>query len=553
MAEDIKQILQNYKEVKGQRSNFDTYFQTLHDIFYVEAENINREYYPGTELDFTDLFDTQTLQSADVLAAGITNYLTPSTSKWFTLRTKNPNQMESKPVAMWLKDVEAEVYHILNNSNFYQMIPEFFKGSGVFGTQAMLTETDPMTVVRFYALPIKRTYIVLDGAQRVSEYYICFEFTAYEAVTKFGLENVSEKIREDFNTHRNPDKKYEFVLYIYPRYIREAGKEDSKNMPVGAKWIEISGKDTGEGMVVSESGYNEMPAFTHRFYTRPGVTYGFSPAMKALPNARYLNVMAETILRSGMKQSDPAYALPDNAFVLPFNQNPGALNYYNRNKLKPDEIFPLGVSSNPKLNMEMMQYQGEQLRSIMFTDVFLAFQHLTKQMTVPEVQERIAEKMTLLGPAVGRYLADVLSPCIDRVVQICGREGLLPDMPQELQNDPRYEIEFVSALARAQKMGELNSLTTALSLAGQMAQVKPEILDKIDGDAALDVVWGITGADVSILRDEQEVANIRKSRMKAAQIEQGVQAAAAGAEISEKVASAENLANQARSAGVGGI
>jgi hypothetical protein len=551
MPDDLKRILTQFKEVKSARMNFDSYYQTLHDIFYVEAENINKAYYPGTELDFTDLYDTQTLQSADVLAAGITNYLTPATSRWFGLRTKNPNQMESKAVSTYLKDVESEVYHTLNRSNFYNTIPEFFKGSGVYGTQTMLTEEDDKEVMRFYTLPIKRVWHVMDGYDRVGEYYISFEYTAFEAVTKFGEENLSKGLLEDFKEHRNPDKKYEFLLYIYPRSIREAGKYDNKNMPIAACWIQLEGKGDDSATKVSESGYQEMPAFTHRFYTRPGVAQGYSPAMKALPNARYLNVMAETILRSGMKMSDPAYAIPDNAFVLPFNQNPGALNYYNRNKLKADDIFPLGTNANPKLNMEMMLYQAEQLRGIMFTDVFLAFQGLTKQMTVPEVQERIAEKMTLLGPAVGRYLSDVLSPTIHRVILALDRQEMLPPMPQELLNDPRYEIEFVSALARAQKMGELNTLTTALNLSAQIAQVKPEALDKIDADAAVDVIWGITGADVSIIRDKAEVLKIRQARMKQEAIVAETQMAAAGAEITEKVASSEQKIAQARAAGVG--
>lgn len=551
--EDIKRILTQFKEVKGARQNFDTYYQTLHDIFYVEAENINKAYYPGTELDFTDLFDTQTLQSADVLTAGITNYLTPSTSKWFAIRTKNPMKMESKVVMTYLKDVEAEVYHVLNNSNFYSMIPEFFKGSGVYGTQTMLTEDDVEDVLRFYALPIKRVWHVVDARGKVAEYYIGFEYTAVEASLKFGIDNplLSEGIREDFKEHRNPDKKYDFLLYIYPRAVREAGKKDAKNMPIGAKWIEIAGKDHDGGTVVLDSGYNEMPAFTHRFYTRPGVAQGYSPAMKALPNARYLNVMAETILRSSMKQADPAYAIPDNAFVLPFNQNPGANNYYNRNKLNKDDIFALGVGGNVKLNMEMMNYHAQQLRDIMFTDVFLAFQNLTKQMTVPEVQERIAEKMTLLGSAVGRYLSDVLSPSIHRVITSLARADRLPPMPRELGEDPRYELEFVSALAKAQKMGELNTLTTALQLGAEIAAVKPEALDKIDGDAAMDVVWGITGADVSILRDEKTVRKIREARAKQQEIVDKGQIMGAGAEIGEKVASIEQKQAQARAAGVG--
>jgi len=39
---NAEKIVKNKGHLKGQRSNFDTYYQTLHDYFYVEAENINR-------------------------------------------------------------------------------------------------------------------------------------------------------------------------------------------------------------------------------------------------------------------------------------------------------------------------------------------------------------------------------------------------------------------------------------------------------------------------------------------------------------------------------
>jgi hypothetical protein len=108
-----------------------------------------------------------------------------------------------------------------------------------------------------------------------------------------------------------------------------------------------------------------------------------------------------------MKYTDPAIAVPDNAFLLPFNMNPRGVNRYDKKAItSKDDVFPIGNYGNPQIGMEMMEYRVNRIRSMMFNDVFLAFQNLTKDMTVPEVMERVTEKMTLLAPAVGRFITD---------------------------------------------------------------------------------------------------------------------------------------------------
>ena len=98
-----EQLIQFYETLKGGRSNFESYWQSLHDYFYLEAENVSSSYHPGSELNAGYLYDSTTLESADVLASGFMNYLTPPTSKWFSLRAKNPELKNNKKVATFLE------------------------------------------------------------------------------------------------------------------------------------------------------------------------------------------------------------------------------------------------------------------------------------------------------------------------------------------------------------------------------------------------------------------------------------------------------------------
>ena len=95
-AEDI---LKRQNELLGGRRNFEGYWQTLHDYYYVESQDVNKTYTAGNELDATNLWDSTTLEAADVFASGFMNYLTPPTSKWFRLRHRDPSLATNKALA----------------------------------------------------------------------------------------------------------------------------------------------------------------------------------------------------------------------------------------------------------------------------------------------------------------------------------------------------------------------------------------------------------------------------------------------------------------------
>lgn len=523
-----QQLIDFYQTLKGTRSNFEGYWQSLHDYFYIESSDISKSYYPGGELSVDNLFDSTTLEAGDVLAAGFMNYLTPPTSKWFSLRHRNPELKDNKAVHSYLEDVAAEVHFTLNRSNYYDQMFSSYKSSGVYGTSAMIEEDDVEDEARFYSLPIKQICLVEDGRGRVSEYYIEFEYTASQAETRWGREVLSDDMRAELNADNRKEKKHLFLLYIAKRYRRDIKKADKRNLPIEAIWIDVEGKRT-----IDEGGYNEFPAFCHRFDKRPFIPWGYSPGMKALPFARILNAIAKTNLRAMMKHTDPPIAVPDNAFMMPFNANPRAVNYYNKNKMDggSKDIFAFGNFGDPQVGMNAIEYYSMKVKSLMYNDVFLAFDNITKQMNNPEVMERINEKMTMLGPSVGRYISEMLNPVVIRTIGILFRKGRLPPPPEELRDDPNYEIDCISQLAQSQRRSELNSLMSGLTLVGQMAQLVPDTLDKISPDKVVDEAWAILGAPVKVLRDDAEVEAIREAKGRAAQQAQAMAMTQAGADV----------------------
>jgi len=161
--------------------------------------------------------------------------------------------------------------------------------------------------------------------------------------------------------------------------------------------------------------------------------------------------------------------------------------------------------------------------------------------------------MTLLGPAVGRYMSDVLQPLIERSIGILWNKGKLPPIPQEMMLNPEYDVKFIGRLAQAQKQSEMNNVTNALSIAGQIAQFKPEALDKINADSTIDELWGITNAPASMIYDREEVLEIRKAKAQQMEmmnkIAMAKEASAAGKDATQADKNvAESQATQAEAA-----
>ena len=536
-------VLDHFKELLGGRSNFDTFWQTLHNYFYIESPDISSSYAPGAELNADYLFDATTLESADILASGFMNYLTPPTSKWFKLRHKNPAYSENKPVTDYLEKVADEVYHTLNNSNFYDQILPAYKSSGVYGTSILLEEEDATDEARFFNMPIKQVCIAEDARGRIKEYYIEFEYTAWQAATRWGKEALSQSMQDE-DESRKEDKKHKLLLFIGERSKRLIDKSDRSNMPLEALWIDVEAKK-----VIDEGGYHEFPAMAHRFDKRAFLPWGFSPAMKALPFARMLAAITKTSLRAFMKHTDPPIAIPNDCFIMPLNMNPRAVNAYKAEAMGQHGIMPFGNYGKLDAAQWSIEYYTKQVKSLMYNDVFLAFEGLDKQMNNPEVMERINEKMTMLGPAVGRFTAEVLNPIIIRTIGILHRRGKLPPPPDEIMNDPTYEIAYVSQLAQAQKRSEMNSLVTALTMTGQMAQYAPAVLDKVDHDKAVDEVWNVTGAPARVLRDDEEIGKIREQRAQEQAQAQEMAMAGALAQTGKDAASADKSMAEAKVVG----
>jgi len=235
--------------------------------------------------------------------------------------------------------------------------------------------------------------------------------------------------------------------------------------------------------------------------------------MTALPDVKMVNKMSEVTIRAAQKQIDPPLMVPDDGFMLPIRTTPGSLNFYRSGTR--DRMEPLNIGANNPLGLNMEEQRRNAIRQAFYVDQLLLGQGPT--MTATEVLQRNEEKMRLLGPVLGRLQAELLQPLISRSFALLLRDGLLPAAPEELQGQD-IDIEYVSPLAKAQKLTDLQSMLRGFEIMLQVSQVAP-VMDYLDDDKLVQYLVEVTGMPARVIKSQDEV-----NRMRRQQAEQQAQA-----------------------------
>ena len=125
----------------------------------------------------------------------------------------------------------------------------------------------------------------------------------------------------------------------------------------------------------------------------------------------------------------------------------------------------------------------------------------------------------MIGPVLERLQNELLKPLVDTTFIKMIEQGNIAPPPEELQG-VELDVEFVSVLAQAQRSIGVNSVDRYINSIGMIAQMRPEVLDKIDVDNWADSYGDMLGVDPDLIVPSEEVALIRQQRAEQAAQEQ---------------------------------
>ena len=515
----IAQLDRRFKSLQSTRSNWERHWQELADYMLPRKADITKKRTQGdkrTEL----IYDGTAIHAVELLSSSLHGMLTSPSTPWFSMRYRDPSLQNDDMANEWLELCLDQMYQAFHRSNFQQEIHELYYDLVVFGTAAFYVEGDKEGL-RFSCRHIAEITIAEDANGQVDTIYRKFKISARAAAQRFGEETLPTQMAKDFKNE--PHKEHEIVHAIYPR--GEAKGRKAQNKPIASVYYHA---DTRQ--LLSEGGFDNFPFMVPRFVKDSVSTYGRSPAMNALPDVKMLNKMSEITIRASQKQVDPPLMVPDDGFMLPVRTTPGALNFYRTGTR--DRLEPLNIGANNPLGLNMEEQRRNAIRQAFYVDQLLMSQG--PAMTATEVLQRNEEKMRLLGPVLGRLQSELLQPLISRSFALLLRNGLLPAAPEQLQGQD-IDIEYVSPLAKAQRLTDLQSMLRGFEVMMQVAEIAP-VMDYLDDDKLVQYLVEVTGIPARVIRSNEEVRRLRDEKAEQEAAQQEMQQQMMQAETAQKVA-----------------
>lgn len=552
-AETLKERLsKQLGQLETERNSFEPHWRDLSDFINPRGSRFLTSDVNRGDRRNTKIVDPTATMANRTLSSGMMSGITSPARPWFRLATPDPAMMNYGPVKQWLEVVQNRMNDMFNKSNLYQSLPIVYSSLGTYGTAALSVLEDDEDIIRTYPFPIGSFYIANSPRLSVDTNYRKFSMTVRQMVMEFGLDKVSDSVKGMWESGTY-EKWVDVVHAVYPNIDRDTGKLDSKNKRIKSVYFEPGGDST---KVLRESGFDDFPVLAPRWEVNGEDVYGSScPGMLALGQVKALQLEQKRKSQLIDKATNPPMVGPSSLKHQRVSLLPGDITYIDQ--MSAQDGFKPAYLVNPNTADLLADIQDTRsiINSSYFVDLFMMLQNVnTRSMPVEAVIEMKEEKLLMLGPVLERLNDEFLDPLIDRTFSVMSRKNLFPPPPDVMQGMP-LRIEYISVMAQAQKSIGLGSLERFIGFVGGLAQAKPEALDKINVDQAIDSYADMSGVSPTVVVPAEGVQEIRQQRQQQIQQQQAMQmgmAAAQGAKTLSEAQTADPSVLTAISGAMGG-
>lgn len=532
--------------LKSERSTHDTVWREIEEnILPRRTRFFMAEVNKGTKRE-TKIYNSKPTQSARTSAAGMMGSVSSPARVWIRFTTAIPDLRELASVKLWLDQAETMVLEVFGKSNAYNALHNVYADIGSFGTACMLVEEDEKSVIRCFVFPVGSFCLALNAKGVVDTCFREFQMTTRQLVEMFGLEKCSQLV-QDQHKQANLDVGHEVVLVIMPNESYDEGKLGRAGMKFKTCWYEAKTPDEGpDAKFLREGGYSEFPLMAPRWNVTGEDTYGSSPGHEALGDAKMLQLLEKRKMQAFDKVVNPPMRAPTSLIGQRSSILPGDTTYVDSNG--PGQTFAPAMDINP---VSLQEFREEirncagRIDDTYFASLWLTMQRIDAgKMTATEVTARQQEQMLLLGPVMERIEDELLRPLIERTFAILMRNGMLPPPPPELDGQ-ELKIEYISVMAQAQKLLGTSNIERLMTFVGHLVAVDQTVLDKVDLDQAIDEYSDAIGVPARIIRSDDEVAQLREGRARAAAEQQQAEQAAAAVQGAKVLSETDTGGNNA--------
>ncbi len=540
MADGLAQReIQAFNAMEAEASNERQVWQDISDYVAPKKSQITSSKTKDIEGYSDQIYNTEAIHCNNTLASGQMDYMVSGRFfEWQDPRgTHAPRDAKD-----WYKMISERALEILQESNFYLEIHEFFKDRGAFGTCFIHCDEDPDDYMFFTTQAVGSFYIAENAKGLVDTVRRKLSLTSRQALDLFGRSALSPSMlkclySQDPGEHL---KKFDVIHTMRPRSETERNPRmiDAVNMPYASIWVSVQDEH-----IIKESGYPEQPFCVSRFEKWGDTPYGWCPSHMILPTVRQVQNIDRDMDALGEVAAFPRTLVPKGTLGKVRLEAAGATVYDpgSNNGAKPEEWLTGGRYD---IGIDRVKRKEDMIRREYFVDLFQMLTNMDevrREKTAYEVSQMLQEKLTRISPTFERIKMEVFKPILRRVFGICYRRGLFPPPPQSVLQDrgdgvlviPQPKINFVSKLAMAIKAMEnktfvewFTMLQPMLELAGGEALMTEMNMARIIRGSA-----DRQGVTIDFFNTPEEKAQIEAQMQAQKEAQMAMEAAETGSKV----------------------
>jgi len=555
------ELLSRLEQYKSDRGNFPNLWQECADYGMPGNRQYTTKQSPGQQQD--DTFQTVAETCIIELAAGLYSYMFPTDSKAFILAVDDEELSENDNVKQYLSKVTDTIHTYLTQSNFRHTFFEFLKSLCGIGTACFYSGPGKKrnggafkkSAINFHSFHMSTVHIDIDDEEDVDTVFREFEYTAKQAVQKFGKDKLGELVLTAYaDPKQMSSKKFTFLHACFPNDEADGKNTDALTMDYISYYVSVEDKLIIKQKEFDHSGEPQNPYQIVRFDKDALEKLGRSPMMKMLSDVKMLSQLRFIRVKAWDKMCDPPLVLPDDGSIWPLSTAPGSVLHILPNGEKP---FWFEFKGNLAGINDAIDKTTTDIKDGFFLDLFDLPQDDSVR-TATEILARMEQKLRKLTPIIGRLQSELFNLLVERIISVLGEAGKLPEIPEELVGKDTIKIEYLGKIALVLKALEvqgfvitMEQLMPIIEKQGAEGAIE-QIIDNFDLDKTSRSVARANGVPATWIRDIDEVNAMREQKAEqqkllqmAEQLPNMANAYASGGKAPEDGSISEGLMNAA--------
>lgn len=460
------------------------------------------------------IVDTTHIIALRSYVAGFLEGNTSASRPWYRLQHADPMMNNVPENKEWLDLYTRRTQAALTNSNFYYAAGQFYYDFGTFNTGAHYIDELP-DGLHFHTLT-PGGYYCLNNNIGVADVLVReFTLTVKALIDTYGKKDEQgQPIWSNFSTRvKNLYTEGNYVVKIGVVHVVMPNDKFDPTQPQAAlnkRWISLTYELGGSGgqyyhdgqefgtmsadpdepqVFLNVSASKRKPFIVGRSDSSENFEYGEKgPTLDALGLIKSLNKKAigkdialDQMLKPAMQ--GPASLRKSYISTIPNSYTPLDAQSAATGGLKP--VFQI----NPAIGALVQDVSDirQQVSKIYYEDYLTYLSMNPKTRTATEASAVVQEQQLIIGPNLQSLNWTYNNPVVEFVMDyVLDEDPYLPPPPQSLQGE-FLQAEFVSVFAQAQKAADLPSIDRFVQMIENVAQVNPQILDKLNVDKLADI------------------------------------------------------------------